>query len=403
MPQTATLTPYDLSEAEKIGKRLYRKQVLKKGTILYKGQRIKFDDAFLTDLASSFKNGAYDQVPFVLADTDNRHNEDPERFRGEITGFEVTKDGLDALVAVNKQGAKILEDNPKLGVSARIVQGLQKADGRTFKRAIRHVLGTMDPRVTGLRPWQAVDLSEEDDTEVVDLTAEIYEEDGHMAKRKQGKAVADDSATDDGLDLDLSSMSDAEFLEFLDLGETTTTEDDSTVDDDTEDDNPDDRSVEEVETDTDEETEDDGSGVTDIDPNSVDAGGDEDEDDEDDDTDLSDAVLDTEGRDEITQMRIDLAEERFKAERKDLLRAGVPKHLVDLAAPILSSPDATMLDLSNADEPVNATEIVRGVLEGVKGMIDLRPEIGHPVDLSTSEEDGETALLKQWEQEYGTA
>lgn len=400
MPSTATLTPYDLSEAEKVGRRLYRKQVLKKGTINYKGQKIKFDDAFLTDLAASFKAGAYDQVPFVLADTENRHNEDPERFRGEITGFEVTKDGLDALVAVNKQGAKVLEDNPKLGVSARIVQGLQKSDGRTFKRAIRHVLGTMDPRVTGLRPWQAVDLSEDDDTEVVvDLTAATYKEDGHMAKeRKKGtKAVAD--STVDIPDLDLSSMSDEEFLEFLDLGETTTTDEDSTVDDDTEGDNPDDRTTEEVEDDTDATTEDDGSGVTDIDPDAVDAGGDE----EDGDTDLSSDVIDTEGRDEVTQMRIDLAEERYKSERKDLLRAGVPKHLVDLAAPLLSSPDALLLDLSNSDEPVDATKIVRDVLEGVKGMIDLRPEIGHQVDLSVEEESGEDALLKQWEQEYGTA
>lgn len=378
---TATLTPFRQREATKVGRRVYRKQILPLGSIDYKGQKITFDEAYLTDLANSFKEGAYDQVPFVLADEENRHNMNPERFRGEVKAFELTADGLDAILEVNEEGAKVLEQNPRLGVSARLVEGLAKADGRKFGRAVQHVLGTMDPRVTGLRPWQAVDLAEDTDIQVVDLTTETYEGDV-MTAPAQPKPVEDQP-------LDLSTLS-AEDLDAL---------------------------LEAADEDTppaDEPKPDVAPQVTDVDPDEVD------EDDEDDDeeevvvedntvdTDLSDdgsgveKVVDTNVRDDNAQLRIDLANERFKTERGNLVRAGVPPFLIDLAQPLLASPDEVTIDLSNSDTPVNATKVVRDLLEGVKGIVDVKPEVGHLVDLSESD-DEEAALMKQWDTEYGSA
>src|SRR5690606_27125899 len=109
--------------------------------------------------ATAFKSGAYDQVPLVFADHENRHNLDPKRFGGEIEDFVVKNDGLYAKVSATSDTAKVLKNNPRLGVSARIVEGLEKSDGRVFPRAIQHVLLTMDPRVTGMKPWQTIDLS----------------------------------------------------------------------------------------------------------------------------------------------------------------------------------------------------------------------------------------------------
>lgn len=382
MTATATLTPYDLSDTEKIGKRTYRKQILPIGEITYKGQKIKFDKGFLTDLAASFKAGAYDQVPFVLADAENRHHMNPEAFRGEVAGMEVTEDGLDAIVQVSKEGAKILEDNPRLGVSARIVQGLEKADGRSFKRAVQHVLGTMDPKVTGLRPWQAVDLSVDDeDVEVVDLTAEIY--------TQEEDAVADETTQDKGgvVDIDLSALSDEEFLALLDMSEDEDETDGETVVEVTVEDEGDED--DEAETDDDDESDgDEADGGEPVTPST---------------TELSNAVLDDEGRDEMAAMRLDLANERFKSERTALLHAGVPKALIDLAEPLLATPDPVVLDLSNSDDPVNATEIVRGILNQAKGYVPIKPEVGHSVDLSETVEDSEAALLAQWDAEYGKA
>jgi hypothetical protein len=170
----ALQAPLDHSAAVDLSKTLWRKQVLKAGTINYDGRKLAFDQAYIADLAASFKAGAYDQVPFVLATAGNSHNLLPERCKGEIRGFIPTDDGLDALIELSDDAAGIVRDNPKLGVSCRIVEDLEQADGRKFPRVVQHVLGTLDPRITGMRPWEAVELSTPGQ-QVVDLTSAEYE------------------------------------------------------------------------------------------------------------------------------------------------------------------------------------------------------------------------------------
>ena len=367
---TATLSPFRAGNATQIGPKVYRKQVLPIGSIDYNGTRVDFDLPFLTDLAESFNDGAYDQVPFVLADADNRHTMDPERFRGVITALEMSDTGLDMVVEVNARGAEVLADNPNLGVSARIVQDLAKADGRTFRRAVQHVLGTMNPKVSGLGPWQAVDLSEDDDIQVVDLTTATYEE--------------------DSMALDLSTLTDNEFLELLDLTDAEEGESDvALLDREDDEDDEDDEVFVEAEADDDTEV---------VFPPVMD-----DDDDEDDETDLSD-VMDSDARDATSILRAELAEARFHSERLALLNAGVPRALIDLAEPLLNTPDQVILDLSDSDGPVNATQIARNLLNQVKGMIDIKPEIGHQIDLSAADDtrSADDALLAAWDSEYGT-
>lgn len=173
---TALLTPVDAGTARRAGRHLWRKQLLPKATITYKGRQITFDDAYLADLAAAFNNRAYDQVPFQLADKDNAHTNDPERFRGEVEALEVTADGLDMVVSASEEGSKVLASNPGLGVSARITEGYERADGQAFPVAIQHVLGTLDPRITGMRPWQAINAANDTDSgQVTDLTGCTYD------------------------------------------------------------------------------------------------------------------------------------------------------------------------------------------------------------------------------------
>jgi hypothetical protein len=73
-------------------------------------------------------------------------------------------------VEAGPDAAAHLSQYPDLGVSARIVEGYDRADGKFFPAAIQHVLGTLDPRIPGMRPWQAVEAANESD-EVIDLTA----------------------------------------------------------------------------------------------------------------------------------------------------------------------------------------------------------------------------------------
>lgn len=163
-------TPFSRSPAQAAGGSAWRKKVLPVGEINYKGRVIKFDRLYLENLASSFRKGAYEQVPFQLADAANTHTNDPERYRGEVTGVSVEDDGLYITAQVTPEGNKLLMTNPRLGVSARIVEDYARADGKYYPAAIQHVLGTLDPRITDLGPWEAVEMSNAPDM-IIDLSA----------------------------------------------------------------------------------------------------------------------------------------------------------------------------------------------------------------------------------------
>lgn len=365
---TATLTPIGQSATKKVGKRTYRKQILPKTSIHYAGRTLTFDDAYLTDLATSFQAGAYDQVPFVLADPNtNAHNMNPENFRGEVKGLEVLDDGLYAVVDFSEQGAALVDQNPNLGVSARIIEGLAKSDGRQFPRAIQHVLGTFDPKVTGLKSWETVDLSTEDtQIEVVDLTAATYEGTSSMTTPTQQTTTEPQTPAVPPEDqpLDLSGLSDDEFAALL-----------AAVPDDENEVVPDETGElkQRVEV-----------------PAST--------------TDLS--VLQAQvnnDRAALQQMRKDAAQERWTVEREKHIAAGVPPFLVDLAAPVLSNPDTVVIDLATSATPVNATQIIRDMLEKSKGIVDLSEEKGHIVDLSDPANITADPVLAAWEAEYGKA
>lgn len=440
MTSRTLLSPFDLSDADQQSGRTFRKQILKKGTINYEGQKVVFDDAFCADVVRSFHGGAYDQVPFVLADMSNRHNMDPERFRGEIVDMEVTPDGIDAIVKTTKAGAKAIESNPKLGVSARIVQGLDKVDGRRFKAAIQHVLATMDPRLTGMRPWQAVELSEEfDDDEVLDLTTATITKGTRVGTKTAKRRPA--GSRDKVLSLDLSNLDDGQFelllaavMEDTRVGaegdgvieETVTrktkrpaqqrrqrevvAEEDPELDED-EDLEEDDEEEDDEFVDSEQVPEEDGEEV------------DEDElDDEEAEeeapvarkrrrgvpkqskrTELSTPVK----RKKVSKARrleLQLSEERWAGKKRDLIDAGVPPAILDLADPIMRQPDRLVIDLSETgDKSVDAKAVLGRVLEQVSGMIDLAPEMGHGVSTVERDKDGNLTNqgLQAWSNEYG--
>lgn len=388
------LTPLDFSATEKAGRRRFWKQILPVTSIDYNGTKIDFDPNFHKDLKLSFAEGAYDQVPLVFADSENRHNMDPRNFGGELLDVQYRGKGKGGgtwgLIEADPETAKVLDKNPKLGVSARILQNIRKADGRGFKRAINHVLLTMNPRVSGMEPWQAVDLSEAADIEVVDLTAAEYTEEGstHMGTKATKRRASDK--------VDLSALSDEDFQSLLDLAvEEGIVEDPEGEDDDEGEEEVDEattrkpkrrKSKTKITVEEDEEHD-----------------GDDDEEDEEDEesTDLSERVIKRGEVSQFQQMRYDLAEEKWGRTRATYEAEGVPSFLLDLAEPLLSQPDAITIDLSE-DETLDASATIRKMLDGVKGIIDLSGEIGHQHDIDLAEaDDSTTRLLDEWDKNYG--
>lgn len=190
--------------------RRYRKQILPLTTINYEGRKIKFDKEYLTELVRSFKDGAVHQVPWQIADAKNSHNNDPERTRGMFVDLELTSDGLYGVAELSERGEQIVKDNPELGVSARILENVERAtDGKVFPRVLQHVLGTVDSKIPGMRPWEAVALSNDESvTETLDLSAENYPEED-MADTKT-KVAEDKKVT-----VELSEADHTALLELL--------------------------------------------------------------------------------------------------------------------------------------------------------------------------------------------
>jgi hypothetical protein len=213
----AVLTPYCTEATVELAGSRWRKQILPLGSVNYKGRVLQFDKGYLGELARSFREKAFPMVAFQLADAKNSHTNDPERTRGKIVDLEVTDSGLDVILDATPEGDKVLRENPELGVSARIYEDYTRSDGKHWEAALQHVLGTLDPHVPDLQPWQEVSvasLSNDDVSAIVDLTNEEFrneseEEEEPMANLKDTLAKLRENGdeaelSDDELDLLLS-------------------------------------------------------------------------------------------------------------------------------------------------------------------------------------------------------
>jgi len=170
----AVLTPFYDSPAVELGNRMWRKKLLPVGDVEYKGRLLNFTVPYLKRLAGAFTAKAYDQVAFQLADAQNTHTNDPERFRGAIVAADVEPDGLWITLNPTEAGDRLLKENPELGVSARIVEDYARSDGQRFPAAIQHVLGTLDPRIPGLGAWQAIEAASPVPDTVIDLSSSEF-------------------------------------------------------------------------------------------------------------------------------------------------------------------------------------------------------------------------------------
>lgn len=355
------------------GRVAFWKQILPKRTIHYTakdGSRrlLNFDDAYLADLAN---NRAVDKIGFLLADVDNRHTMDPERWRGDVEKLEVRDDGLyGKIVFPNREAAKAVLDNPDLGVSARIREDIPKSDGSTVSRGIVHVLGTLDPQVTGMSGWQTADLSSTDG-DVFDLTTENYE-DGEMGTKTAKKSVAEYT------EAEIEAMSEEELTKFLEAAVEEFDESILSLDDDGDDGDPEDE-----DDDSDED-----ANVEDREPEMA----------------LSTAVkaeIDLANSKSSEALR-QLAEAKWERERDSYLSDGVPPALLDLAAPVLNRHEDFVVDLSvtdGGDAEVDVSKIVRGLLDAAKGTVDLSVEKGHNGTF-TEGEDPDAPLLAQWDKQF---
>lgn len=420
---TAVLTPYARGHVVELGadgngRKLYRKQLMKFGPITASGRRYDLDEDYARDIIRSFKQRVISSVPFQLADANNTHTNDPERTRGLVRGLELSPsgDGLDMLVELSAEGAKVVDEFPDLDVSARILDDAAYADGRAGHRVLQHVLGTWNPHLGGMRPWEAIALAAPDsDTTVVDLTTadnEIEKEpamaDTLTAEEIEGiRELLAKKDTDDGKTSDAKAGgaeqadADAE-AELKRLGIT-------------------DDELQKLIADAGQDSGDDADGDADGDGEGSEGDDESDADAAADKEPVGAALASTQqalelanaqgeqNAIELAQVRDELDEQTYARERDQIARDyGIPPRIVDLAKPLLKG-SGHVIELAAGDESVDAGAIVRSVLGEVGGLIkvlDLSGEIGHALDLSRSDEaKAEEASRVEWSKkvrsEYG--
>lgn len=313
----------DLAEAD--SKSVFWKQLLPmNGRINYKGENIVFDRTMLNELAKSYSDKAYDMVPFQLANDDNKHpvedpqNMDPRRTHGELSRLKVDNKGLWGQFSLNDEAVKVLKNtNNKLGVSVSMKRGYQRADGRFFPYALRHVLGTLDGKVTGMSPWSTVEMSNADENEeVADLSGEKIDTttNGNKDGGPTETVTVPKAEWDDVMAyIQAQKQADNEF-EAMMAGKGEESEE------------------EKIEA----------SNTTD--PN-------------------------------IVNMSNELASQRFERYADGLVRQGVPPSMIDHARKVLGKSD--MVDLSNDGGEDDPRTVIRAILEQAKGTIDLSETLTH--------------------------
>lgn len=365
------LTPIDLSAATKVTPRLWRKQVLPEGSINYKGERIDLSPERLRAMESAFHASAFDSVPLVLADAQNRHTMDPRAATGRVVDAEyVPGHGLDLLVRPNEEAEQLLANNPDVGVSARIVMDYDRADGEHFDAAIQHALITWDPRITGMTPWQVVGLSNESE-HVLDLSeyqfvarsGDANPKEIPVGKEDEPLFTKEDVAALKGL---LALIRDGQH----DEPESHADEPDEAETDELDEGESDEGEADEGEADevTDEELERIAAEAlaeleADDEPQLVTAaneGGEA--------LELANARLDEQAV-ELANMREKLDEAAFEKEQAKFAdEFGIPPHITELARPLLQGQH--VLNLANGDE-LDAGKVMRDVLAAVGKQVQL--------------------------------
>lgn len=403
MPPAAIQSPIRTQPSKALGDRLFRKQVLPVGRVPYEGRYIDFSPDYLRRLERNFAAGAFDQVPFVLADEDNKHNQKPERFRGDVKGVEFTGDGLDFIVEVTDEGAKLIRDNPKLGVSARIVEEGRGLETPRAVPAIAHVCGTLDPVATRMRDWEAVsDLSTSyPAAQVIDLTAETYEQmpgtdaDTNTLTDEQKAALKGANVPEDQYEAVAAIFAKPGEGEGKEAGTRATAE------------KP-------------EENKDKPTGLRailaaitgrkpeefkDEEIAALESG----EPAEPKESEVQETALSAEAqraidlaasdsaaaKREAEAARAELAETRFQARKTELISKGVPPAMVDLAAPLLKGDDDKVIELSAGDK-TSPREIADKLLEQAEGTVDLSSEQGRVASEDDSERAKAVEIVDRW-------
>lgn len=342
------------------GKTYYKKQILREGIFDYKlpdGEKIKLDLSAgnLKKYVEAFKEKAYDEVPFQFG-----HTNDHDKRGGTLAHVEhIPGKGVEGYFELDSKAEEYVKTYPNFGVSPRLILDVERADGKKFEGAIQHVAGTVVPRLNGMSPWQKVELSEGGDTDsstpVIDLSTET------IAIEREGKLVPEQK-TEEG-EKKVFTLSEEDYNFFKTMK----------------------KEYEEIMAQEKKET---------PAPAAVELS---------EEVKAEIAAAKTAASDALAGLaaiKAQAVKSEWGAKRALLLSQGVPPAALDLADPIMTSPEPQVYDLSTPDgeKKVDAKTVMLSQLELMRGTIDFS-ESGHGVRGIEGAGD-DPAQLQAWADEF---
>lgn len=201
--QSLRLPVYDLAnDASESTDGLMEKEILRAGTINYKGRKVTFSEDDLAAAERNFYGNALDYVPFQLATDENSHSDSPKLYGGTLEKVRRSTDGkkLIGSFRLTDEVKRIVKHNPKFGVSVKLHPNyIRSSDEKEFGPTLLHVAGVHRPRITGMTPWQAIAASEiEDDP---DTTINLADEGEYEEETIEQETTEPENNTEGGYEI----------------------------------------------------------------------------------------------------------------------------------------------------------------------------------------------------------
>lgn len=316
------------------------------GSVVYGNQKLTFTKELMERLKNNYDAKIIDQTAFQLATDSNSHdslddiatrrNFSPERYRGEVKELKIVdngtdKDGFWAKFKLTDEGVKLIENNPGLGVSPSIKPDYIDGEGKAHDFVLRHVVGTLDPKVKKMGAWQSGEIlltSDNDkDEEVFGLTAPADTQTPDTSQDEKPQ-LSVDKAEYEQMQTQLAEYAKGEQL------------------------------LEQV--------------IAEVD--------------------AEDELVNLTQREDprITELQNRAAASEWRAARAEYVKDGVPNKLLNLCDEVMSVYEAPTINLSDGSE-VDPRATIKALLDESKGLVDLSAEGGHGMSVDERKAESDAA------------
>lgn len=143
--------------------------------LLHNGEELHFTRETLSEMIQGFRDKAFDTVYAAV-----NHTREADKQVGVLADLHLVEDGdpeTDGLYGdfdLSDAGHEIVKNTlGRIGTSVSYMPKLLRGDGKTFRNALQHIAFTPTPAVSGLRPGEFVQMSEEQ-VKKVDLSGAQY-------------------------------------------------------------------------------------------------------------------------------------------------------------------------------------------------------------------------------------